>query len=128
MDTKAKQRILYIIFSIMFFVCFIFAYSTKQIHFSHKSRFYDNEFYFSIKSPKNTKIFYTLDSSEPTVNSLTYSKPIIILKYCYCRKFFSRSVLIRALDWKKEVWALVSFQVQGESNLFPYSSECTFNV
>ncbi len=78
METKAKQIILYIIFSIMFFVCFIFAYSAKQIHFSHKSGFYDNEFYFSIKSPKNTKIFYTLDSSEPTVNSLTYSKPILI--------------------------------------------------
>ena len=78
MDTKAKQIILYIIFSIMFFVCFIFAYSAKQIHFSHKSGFYDNEFYFSIKSPKNTKIFYTLDSSEPTVNSPIYSKPILI--------------------------------------------------
>lgn len=49
----------------------------KKLKFSNESGFYDNEFDLSITS-FGGKIYYTLDSSTPTVDSLEYTGPIHI--------------------------------------------------
>jgi len=56
-------------------------YSIKLIDliFSHPPGFYDNQFYLTLmtNSP-GTKIYYTLDGSEPDTNSFEYNSPIFI--------------------------------------------------
>lgn len=49
----------------------------RTISFSVESGFYDEEFYLEINAGKGT-IYYTLDSSDPTANSLVYTEPILI--------------------------------------------------
>ncbi|MGM9993219.1 MAG: CotH kinase family protein [Candidatus Avigastranaerophilus sp.] len=63
--------------------------ASSKISFSHKSGFYDNEFYLSIKTDKNSKIFYTTDSSEPTINSIPYTEPILIKDVSKNPNFYS---------------------------------------
>ena len=46
--------------------------------FSHESGFYDSPFSLEIKAGKGLKVYYTLDSSEPTDNSKEYSSAIKI--------------------------------------------------
>ena len=70
--------IFFIVFSLIFLLILQQRSQTEDFYFSHKSGFYDNQFFLKIKTGKNYKIFYTLDSSVPTVNSIPYSKPILI--------------------------------------------------
>lgn len=45
---------------------------------SHKSGFYDESFELRIGIPNGTRVFYTLDGSEPSVDSMEYIGPILI--------------------------------------------------
>lgn len=47
-----------------------------QPEFSHESGFYNNDFMLSIKVPEGTKVYYTLDGSEPTTDSKLYNSNI----------------------------------------------------
>lgn len=49
----------------------------QAISFSAESGFYDEEFYLEINATQGA-IYYTLDSSDPTENSLVYTEPILI--------------------------------------------------
>lgn len=46
--------------------------------FSQKSGFYEDAFYLEIKAPDHCEVYYTLDSSDPTRQSLRYTEPIYI--------------------------------------------------
>ena len=46
--------------------------------FSKASGFYEEAFELELYAPPGTKIYYTLDGSEPNENTLRYEKPIII--------------------------------------------------
>ncbi len=48
----------------------------KEPEFSHDSGFYDNEFMLSINVPEGTTVYYTLDGSEPDINSKKYNANI----------------------------------------------------
>ena len=48
-----------------------------NISFSHPSGFYEEPFYLKIKAPSK-EVYYTLDGSEPTRDSLRYKGPIYI--------------------------------------------------
>ncbi len=47
-----------------------------SLTFSQESGFYDSEFDLTIQAPEGYKIYYTLDSSVPTVESILYTDPI----------------------------------------------------
>lgn len=65
---------------------------------SHVSGFYDEEFQLTMKAEKGVKIYYTLDGSIPTEDSILYQEPI-----CIKKKIDSKSVLNTekrvAADW-----------------------------
>lgn len=46
--------------------------------FSCESGFYNEPFYLELSAPPNAKIYYTLDCSDPDVNSIEYHSPILI--------------------------------------------------
>lgn len=46
--------------------------------FSKESGFYDDEFLLELSSVPDTEIYYTLDGSEPDVDSILYEEPIFI--------------------------------------------------
>ena len=43
------------------------------------SGFYDNEFDLTLSAPEGTKIYYTVDSSDPTAESTEYTEAIKVL-------------------------------------------------
>lgn len=47
--------------------------------FNFESGFYDSEFELELTTNSNAKIYYTLDSSIPTTNSILYDKPITVV-------------------------------------------------
>ena len=51
--------------------------SQSDIIFSRNSGFYEEEFELYIYAPTD-EIYYTLDGSDPDINSLKYEKPMII--------------------------------------------------
>ena len=72
-----KNFFVFIIFALSFF----FTNAQEQpIKFSHDSGFYPNEFELILSTSDNSKIFYTIDSTNPTNSStsIEYSKPISI--------------------------------------------------
>lgn len=46
--------------------------------FSAESGFYDEPFLLELKASKTERIFYTLDGSKPTMDSILYTEPIVI--------------------------------------------------
>lgn len=56
---------------------FAFLNNGRTFAFSHASGFYDEPFLLTITAPTD-EIYYTLDGSEPSKNSLRYEKPLLI--------------------------------------------------
>lgn len=49
-----------------------------QVTFSHEGGFYDDAFYVSIETQSPYEIYYTLDGSTPTKDSLHYTQPVYV--------------------------------------------------
>ena len=76
------KRILYLVLAFLgasALVLAIFPHKKQKVEFtfSHKSGFYDEPFYVTITAPTN-EIYYTLDGSEPSKESLRYENSIFI--------------------------------------------------
>lgn len=52
--------------------------AVKTPEFSAESGFYDNSFVLSISVPQGTKVYYTLDGSDPTIESEPYLMPFSV--------------------------------------------------
>ena len=52
--------------------------AVKAPEFSKEGGFYSNPFYLRISVPQGTKVYYTLDSSDPDENSIEYTQPIYL--------------------------------------------------
>lgn len=72
---KVKEFIAFIIFV----ACLPFL-ASQEVVFSHNSGFYPNEFELSLSVSDNSKIYFTIDSTNPTNSSTTkeYTQPIPI--------------------------------------------------
>ncbi|WP_295069282.1 CotH kinase family protein [Ruminococcus sp.] len=55
-----------------------FLISVPMPIFSQESGFYDSDFKLSLSAPEGYNIYYTLDGSDPTVNSKHYESPISV--------------------------------------------------
>ena len=55
----------------------ILGHETTQLTLSHKSGFYNDPFYLTISAPSD-RIYYTLDGTDPTLDSIPYRGPIYI--------------------------------------------------
>ena len=52
---------------------------TEKLHFSVPGGFYDNDIQVELSAGENSRIYYTLDGSEPTTQSALYESPITII-------------------------------------------------
>lgn len=73
---KAKQFLL-ILAAIMPLLLFRASGRSMELKLSHGSGFYTEPFYLTITAPTK-RIYYTLDGSEPTLDSIPYTGPIYI--------------------------------------------------
>lgn len=71
-----KQIKLIIIATISFMLLYVYA-TNYVLRFSIPSGFYEYDFLLNITAPSN-KIYYTLDGSTPTKDSILYTEPILI--------------------------------------------------
>ena len=74
-----KNRYKYIVVLITLAIAGVICLSERiTFEFSRKSGFYDKPFDLYIGKPVGTKVYYTLDGSDPTVDSMEYTEPIHI--------------------------------------------------
>ncbi len=80
---KYRKAVGLAVFSLLLILCVVAfrRYSMvdiKDVLFSHPSGFYDGTFELELSSRRRNQIYYTLDGSEPTTDSLMYVSPILI--------------------------------------------------
>jgi len=64
------------------FIAETVSYNDLQIAFSHPDHFYDTDIHISlIASVQGATIYYTMDGSEPTLDSAIYTEPVFIKAY-----------------------------------------------
>ena len=70
--------------------------------FSKESGFYDSEFMLDIKAPSGTRIYYTLDGSNPGTDSKLYEGPIRVRDKkgddCPCRRAMQKDINVEDID------------------------------
>lgn len=67
--------------------------------FSKSPGFYKEPFYLEIYAPDDAKVYYTLDGTEPTVDSNLYTKPIYIEDVSYKENIYSSSDSLATLEY-----------------------------
>lgn len=72
--------------------------SQLAVQYSHESGFFSQEFELTLSSAKNTKIYYTLDSSTPDANSILYTGPIKIKDNSSNPNVYASKTDISAID------------------------------
>ena len=73
----------------------------EGIVFSHETGFYDSSFSLSLTANKDSKIYYTLDSSIPDENSNLYTGPITISDNSGTQMGSTFSYKINAIQYEK---------------------------
>ena len=74
---RKKRELLLILAAIVPMLLFTASGRSLQLAVSHGSGFYEEPFYLTIIAP-GRRVYYTLDGSDPTVDSIPYTGPIYI--------------------------------------------------
>ena len=69
---------LFVLCGLLGFFAFMEERTYTELTFSKKSGFYEEAFELELYSPRGTRIYYTLDGSEPNEKAILYTKPIPI--------------------------------------------------
>lgn len=87
-----SKRLKYLLISVLIFIGAYFSWRLffdTSIRLSKPQGFYDEEFDLKIKSNLGVDIYYTLDGTEPSVDSIKYTKPIHIKDASYNDNVYS---------------------------------------
>lgn len=96
----------------MIAMCYFWWNDRHTFCFSRESGFYEEPFELQIGVPHGNKVFYTLDGSDPTIDSMEYTSPIYIDDASNNPNVYSSNIDV--VTWYDEVNAPYHFSVPKE--------------
>ena len=75
---RSRSALFCVIFLMFMLIGMLVISDDTEFGFSEASGFYDEPFYLTINAPAGTRVYYTLDGTDPDESSILYEQPILI--------------------------------------------------